>query len=98
MSPSERGSVVSIGVDNFNPAALSLGVIRGMVEELTGMVPTEVLSGFTKVMASGNAVRKNPLAQQLISEELGLKCELTDSNEEAATGAALAAAKSLELI
>ncbi|MCK4981622.1 MAG: hypothetical protein KAS17_01800 [Victivallaceae bacterium] len=98
MNPSECGAVSSIGVDNFTPAALSLGFMQGMVKELSEMVPPEMLDAFTKVMASGNAVRKNPLVQQLITEALGLECELTSGKEETATGAALAAAKSLELI
>ena len=98
LKPAQRGSIASLGVDNFTPAALTLGFMHGMVDELCEMVPPEMLNNFTKVMASGNAVRKSPLAQQLISEKLGLKCELTGSKEEAATGAALAAAKSLELL
>jgi len=98
MNPLDRGSISSIGIDNFTPAALSLGFMRGMIKELCGMVPLEMLNDFTKVMASGNAVRKSPLAQDLITEELGIECELIDSKEEAVTGAALAAAKSLELI
>ncbi len=98
MNPAKRGAVTSIGIENFTPAALSLGFMRGMVNELTGMLPPETLNNFTKVIASGNAVRKSPLVRQLITKELGLCCELTDSKEEAAAGAALAAAKTLELI
>jgi sedoheptulokinase len=96
LDPAQRGSVAEIGVENFTPGALSLGFVQGMVQELAGMVPREALCEFRNVMASGNAVRKSPLAQQLIAAELGLPCELTHSQEEAAIGAALAAAKGLK--
>jgi sugar (pentulose or hexulose) kinase len=98
LNHSIRGRIASIGVDNFTPAALSRGFMCGMIEELCGMVPPEMLKNYSKVMASGNAVRKSPPAQQLISEKLGLPCELTAGSEEAATGAALAAAKAMELL
>ncbi len=98
MNPLIRGAVTSIGVDNFTPEALSLGVMQGMVKELCKMVPMEMLENFTKVMASGNAVRKSPLARNLVSMELGLTCELAKGKEEAAAGAALAAAKSLGIV
>lgn len=98
MEPLKRGCINSIGVDNLTPAALSRGFMLGMIKELCTMMPPEMLKDFSKVMASGNAVRKSPLARQMISEELEMRCELTHSKEEAAAGAALAAARSLGLL
>ena len=91
MEPLTRGSITGIGIDNFTPAALCRGFTRGMIRELTGMVDPQMTGKFKQVMVGGNAVRKNPAAQQFITEELGLPCVRTDSREEAATGAALAA-------
>ncbi len=98
INPLVRGSVSGIGTDNFTPGTLSLGFIHGMIKELCAMVPPERFKDFTKVMASGNAVRKSPIAQKLIAEESGLECELINSGEEAATGAAMAVARSMNLL
>ena len=96
-NPKLRGGINDIGLDNFTPAALSLGFVRGMIRELSGMLPAQLSRSFRKVLAGGNAVRKNPLAQQIIAAEFGLRCELATSCEEAATGAALAAARAVGL-
>jgi sedoheptulokinase len=98
MTPSARGRIDDIGIDNFTPAALCRGFIRGMVRELTGMIPEDAKAEFSTVLISGNAVRKNPLAQEFITAELGLPCVPALNSEEAATGAALAAAKAADLV
>jgi sedoheptulokinase len=94
MDPSFRGRIEGIGIDGLTPAALCRGVALGMVRELTEQVPAELRRGLGRVLASGNAVRSNPLVQRLIGEELGLPCLLSTEREEAATGAALVAANS----
>lgn len=91
MEPRIRGSITGIGIDNFTPAALCRGFTRGMIRELTSMIDPQMTERFRQVMVGGNAIRKNPLAQRFITEELGLPCVRTDSREEAAIGAALAA-------
>jgi len=98
MHPDARGEVSGIGINNFTPAALARGFVRGMVRELTGMVDRNTAEKFKEVLISGNAIRKNPLAQQFITEELGLPCVPADHREEAATGAALAAAHAAGLL
>lgn len=98
MTPDTKGSISSITINNFTLANLCLGFIHGMIDELISMIPIDMISCFTSVMAGGNAVRKNPLAKQLISEKLGLECELTSVSEEAAAGAAMAAARKLGLL
>jgi sedoheptulokinase len=92
------GKINKIGVHNFTPEALSLGTMNGMIKELCEIVPSEIISKFNRVMASGNAVRKSPVAKEIISEILKLRCELAERKEEAVIGAALSAAKVLSLI
>lgn len=98
LEPVRRGSIAGIGTDNFHPGAWCRGFTKGMVAELADMMPKELLAGFRKIMAGGNAVRRNPLIPPLIFEILGLECGFTETREEAATGAALAAAKSAGLL
>lgn len=98
MTPSVRGSITGISTENFTPASLCSGVIHGMITELTRMIPPAASASFKRVLASGNAVRKNPLALQLIAQELKCPCELSVNREEAATGAALAAARAMNLL
>jgi sedoheptulokinase len=92
MTPSVRGSIEGIDIGNLNPGSLCRGFIHGMVRELTDMVPREAIGKFRTVLVSGNAIRRNSLARDFVSRELGLACALAENREEAATGAALAAA------
>jgi sedoheptulokinase len=95
MEPLARGAIGDIGIGDLTPSGLSRGVILGMVRELTGLIPPGMARSFDRAFAGGNAVRENPLVLQLIATELGLPCEAAANREEAATGAALVAARSL---
>lgn len=90
--PTEKGSITDIGVENFCPGAMTLGVIRGILDELyemylvmcatTGKKPA-------KLVGSGNGLRKNKLMQKLAEECFGMQLEIPLYQEEAAYGAAL---------
>lgn len=90
--PDDKGSITGIGVENFHPGAMTLGVIGGILDELyemyaemcsiTGKKPT-------KLVGSGNGLRKNKLMQELAQERFGMKLEIPQYQEEAAYGAAL---------
>ena len=86
--PNCRGSVTMIDRENFTPAALTLGLLKGMCEELY-----ELYSAFPNkceiALASGGAVRKNPLLKTLLEERFGITVSVNTVDEEAATGAAL---------
>ena len=96
--PNRRGSISGIGVENFNPANLTRAFVEGMVRELTDMVSTAGIKDFTRIIASGNAVRKNALTSEVIESIFGLPCYISSGREEAALGAAYAAAIGLGLI
>ena len=98
LEPNLRGSINGIGVENFTPANLTRGFVEGMIRELAEMASTAGIKDFTKIIASGNAVRKNPVVSEVIESIFGLPCFISSSREEAALGAAYAAAIGLGLI
>ena len=91
-NPDLRGSIQNIGVENFHPGAMTLGMIKGVLEELFAMYTQmcEVTGKkATKLVGSGNGIRKNKLMQELAEELYGMKMEIPLYQEEAAYGAAL---------
>lgn len=86
--PARRGSISAIGVTDFTPAKLILGVIYGMCRELYTLymaagVPKK------KIVVSGGAVQKNTVLQRVIAEMFATEPILSTQVEEAAVGAAL---------
>jgi len=98
LEPNLRGSINGIGAQNFTPANLTRGFVEGMIRELAEMASTAGIKDFTKIIASGNAVRKNPVVSEVIESIFGLPCYISSSREEAALGAAYAAAIGLDLV
>ena len=90
--PSIRGAIENIGEENFTPAALARGVLEGMVDELYDMYEKSGVTMRGRLVASGNAVQKNPTLCKLLSERFGMPLFLPALREEAAFGASLAAA------
>lgn len=98
LDPAARGRIEGIGLENFTPGALARGVTRGMIRELAAMVPAERRGSYARVVVSGNAIRRNPLAMPFVSEAFDLPCTAAETPEEAAAGAAWAAAKAAGLL
>ena len=90
--PALRGSIENIGEDNFTPEALACGVLQGMVDELYALYRQSGVELHGRLIASGNAVQKNPTLCRLLSAHFGMPLLLPALREEAAFGAALAAA------
>ncbi|MHC4694812.1 MAG: sedoheptulokinase [Planctomycetota bacterium] len=97
LEPNIRGSISGIGVDNFTIANLIRGFVEGMVVELADMASTASIKDFTRIIASGNAVRNNPVVSEVIESIFGLPCHISFHREEAALGAAYSAAIGLGL-
>jgi len=95
--PSLRGSVLNIGDDNFTPGAMILGVLQGMVDELADAFDPTAHPGMRTLVASGNAVQKNPVLRMLLRDAFSLPLSLPTQREEAAFGAALCAAVSAKI-
>lgn len=83
-----RGSISNISVENLTPTDLTVGVLRGMVEELYNMY---IKMGVRKVgiVGSGNGIRKNKTLIRIAEELFGGKLRIPFYTEEAACGAAL---------
>ena len=88
-APELRGTITQIDHENFTPENLILGTLQGMVDELKTYFEYMNLEHITELVASGNAVQKNPILKVMLRDTFDLNVELTSSMEEAAIGAAL---------
>jgi sugar (pentulose or hexulose) kinase len=93
--PSASGMVEGLTAANFTPANVARAVIRGMVAELAEFYELARLAGAEAkcLVGAGNAVRHNPVVWQELERRLKLELRLPPHTEEAAAGAALAAAR-----
>ena len=92
MHPDMRGSIEGISEENFTPAALINGVLRGMARELYHMyreISEQIKLEVPVLAASGNGIRKNPWLQKAFEEVFEKKLALSPYIEEAACGAAV---------
>ena len=87
--PAVRGSISGIGLRNFTPEALSAGFLSGIVSELYEMYTAMQPEGELCAVASGNAIRKNPVLRKLCGTIFGKMPQIPVHTEEAAFGAAL---------
>lgn len=90
-NPDLRGSVTNISEDNFTPSMLIYGVLTGMAEELFEMyqkISEATGIRVTKLIASGNGLRKNAALQEICSRMFQAELEMAKVKEEAAAGAA----------
>ncbi|MCR1839959.1 sedoheptulokinase [Murimonas intestini] len=97
--PALRGAIENIGTDNFTPAALIQGVLEGMAEELYEMyvsIENTIHIPKTKIIASGNGIRKNVFLQEIVSRRFARELYLAEQKEEAACGAAKAGLMAVE--
>ncbi len=97
-NPSLRASVTGITDSNFNAPALAASVLKGISGELAAFYKKaeKVVGKRTTLVASGNAVRMNPVLQTILTEEYALPLSIPAHKEEAAFGAALLCAEAFE--
>jgi sedoheptulokinase len=91
--PAARGSITGIGLEGFSLGAVARALAEGISENLKGMLPEELRRGRLRVRGSGNALRRNPLLREAAERVFGVPLVMADVREEAAVGAALAAAE-----
>ena len=92
--PSKTGSISGIKIENFYPAALIRGVLNGMAKELRDLYHVlEDQAGISrsKLVASGNGIRRNEALQKILCEYFGMPLTVEQNEEEAAFGAAVSA-------
>lgn len=93
----QAGAIHHITMDNLTLPHLAYGFAQGVVSELHAFWAgafreTGVTATITRLVGSGNAVRRNALVRERLTETFGLPLALTEHQEEAAVGAALYAA------
>lgn len=91
--PERRGSVRNLTTHNFDPASLAYGVLDGIAGELHQRYQTMLGDSnptHSRMIGSGNGLRKNIHLQRIAAEKFGMELELSHCTEEAACGAAIA--------
>ncbi|MBQ7603743.1 MAG: hypothetical protein IJU75_02200 [Clostridia bacterium] len=90
--PSVRGAITNISPENFTPEQLMLGFTDGIAEELYSMYEY-MPSGQTRLIGSGNGMRRNKALRRSVEKIFGMTVDLVGNEEEAAYGAAILQAK-----
>ena len=91
IDPSVRGSISNISENNFTPGGLVYGTLRGISQELYDwydIIHKGTGINVSRLLGSGNGVRKNAILRELFSEMFRCPLELSRYEEEAACGAA----------
>ena len=91
-NPKERGNIGNIGIENFHPGAMTIGMICGILEELQEMylvMCEKTGSKAVNLVGSGNGIRRNRLMRELAEEMYGMRMKIPACKEEAAYGAAI---------
>jgi sedoheptulokinase len=83
------GSIEGIIKDNFTLGNIFNSLTEGVLENLTSMMPEQILDAKKIVVANGNAVRNLATVRTKIPKVFGLPLKVSDSREEAACGAAM---------
>lgn len=93
-TPELRGSFRGVDNQNFTPGNVGRAVLNGMAAAFATQHELAAQAGpwrARRIIATGNAVRRNPLLLQRIADRLQLPVDLPVHREEAAYGAALLA-------
>ena len=87
-NPNLCGNIDNITTENFNPSALTYGVLSGMAHELFEMYK-QMQSEKSGIVGSGNGVRKNSAFIKILEEKFGGTLKIPEHTEEASVGAAM---------
>lgn len=92
--PEGRAAWSGLSAATFTPGHLARGLLEGMAREYaTHLAEIRARAGTqpARIVATGNALRKNPLLRAAVAAATGLPLAVPRQREEAAFGAALAA-------
>lgn len=95
IDPKIRGSFTAIDRENLTAGNLTRAVMEGIVTELKEFGENANLKDIKNIIASGNAIRRNPIMLDIISSIFATPCQIGVFAEEAALGAAIATATGL---
>ena len=93
LRPAERGAFHGVSFDNFTPGHVARAVLEGIAAGLHDFLESagEAAPRATRIIATGNAVRRNPLLVRALGSSFGLPVWMPSHEQEAAYGAALLA-------
>lgn len=93
--PARRGSWCGLSANTFTPAHLARALLEGMAREYAchlSVIRKAMPEPPERIVAAGNGLRENAVLQDAVATAAGLPLVLQRRREEAALGAALAAA------
>ena len=90
------GTISGISLENFTIGNLAAADAEGILNNLLNSFPQEILRTRTRLLGSGNGIRRIQCIQKLIKQKFQQEFELLDTEEEAACGAAVLASYGLE--
>ncbi len=93
--PGSFASIEGITPANFTLANVARALFNGIVANLFGPMPREIVRSKRRVACSGNAIAKCATLRRALEEASGLPIFLPALREEAATGAALLGAEAI---
>jgi sedoheptulokinase len=86
--------LTNLETENFEVGMVTLGVLAGVVAELHRFFvefPERTRTRIGRIAVTGNAIRRNPLLERIISDYFARPVVVRRHEEEAAVGAAIAA-------
>ncbi|MGC1275090.1 MAG: FGGY family carbohydrate kinase [Planctomycetaceae bacterium] len=94
--PERRGGFSGISTGNFTPGHVARSILEGIADALAGFVREHAAHedgsrSFDHVIATGNAVRRNPLLAACLARAFDRPVYVPEHEEEAAYGAAILA-------
>jgi glycerol kinase len=85
------GQLCGLRLTNGSLGQIARAVARGIVANARSLMPKAAMEGRTRIVASGNAMRRSELLRCMAEIEFGLPINISNYSEEAATGAAFVA-------
>ncbi len=92
--PFSKGSISNISSSNFTPEVLILGFVKGICNELYDFynaIPENLRKNKDLLVGSGNAIEKNNLLAGVLEETFNFRVVKSETDEDAAFGASIAA-------
>lgn len=86
-------SIKGICLHNFSLGKVAAALAKGIAKTLRGNVPASIIERAKRIVASGNAIRQSKALLKAVELEFGLPVIISEEKEEAATGAAILAAR-----
>ena len=94
LDPATRGSFTGLTPENLTPGHLTRALLEGVAEGFYAFYQQmrPVIGERRRLVGSGNGIRRNPLLASILAERFAMPLVIPTLEEEAAVGAALAAA------